>query len=62
VIGRPLPKVLEQALEALEGDAVLRDGLGPEIVDTFLAMKGFEIQRHREWVSDWEITEYLHHL
>ena len=29
---------------------------------TFLAMKGFEIERHRAWVSDWEITEYLHHL
>ena len=62
VIGAPLPKVLEHAIEALEADTVLRDGLGPEIVDTFLAMKGFEIQRHREWVSDWEITEYLHHL
>ena len=62
LIGEPLPKVLEQALEALEADAVLRDGLGPAIVDTFLAMKGFEIQRHREWVSDWEISEYLHHL
>jgi glutamine synthetase len=62
LIGETLPKVLEDALEALEADAVLRDGLGPEIVDTFLAVKGFEIQRHREWVSDWEIAEYLHHL
>jgi glutamine synthetase len=25
-------------------------------------MKGFELERHRAWVSDWEITEYLHHL
>jgi len=25
-------------------------------------MKRFEIERHREWVSDWERDEYLHHL
>ncbi|MDE3133538.1 MAG: glutamine synthetase [Acidobacteriota bacterium] len=62
LIGTELPTGFPQALDALAADAVLRDGLGPEIVDTFVAMKGFEIQRHREWVSDWEISEYLHHL
>lgn len=62
LIGEELPKTLEDALDALEGDAVLRDGLGEEIVDTFLAVKRFEIDRHRAWVSDWEISEYLHHL
>ena len=62
VIGEPLPTTLEQALDALEADTVLRDGLGPEIVDTFLAVKRFEAERHRAWVSDWEIDEYLHHL
>ncbi len=61
-IGPPLPIGLEQALEALTADTVLRDGLGPDILDTFLAIKGFECERHRAWVSDWEITEYLHHL
>ena len=35
---------------------MLRDGLGEEIVETFLAMKGFELERHRAWVSDWEIS------
>jgi glutamine synthetase len=43
-------------------DDVLRDALGPEIVDTFLAVKRFEVGRHRAWVSDWELDEYLHHL
>ena len=62
MIGRALPLSLEAALEALESDAVLCRALGPEIVDTFLAVKRFEIERHRAWVSDWEITEYLHHL
>ncbi|HWD66052.1 MAG TPA: glutamine synthetase family protein [Solirubrobacteraceae bacterium] len=62
VIGDELPKSLETALDALEADEVLCRGLGPEIVGTFLAMKRFEIDRHRSWVSDWEIAEYLHHL
>jgi glutamine synthetase len=61
-LGDPLPATLEAALDALDGDSVLRDALGPEIVDTFLAIKRFEIDRHRQWVSDWEIDEYLHHL
>jgi glutamine synthetase len=61
-IGDPLPTTLEQAIDALEHDPVLTDGLGPEIVNTFVAMKRFELERHRTWVSDWEIAEYLHHL
>ncbi|HET9094290.1 MAG TPA: glutamine synthetase family protein [Solirubrobacteraceae bacterium] len=62
LIGPPLPASLDEALAALSQDAVLRDGLGDAIVETFVAMKGFELERHRAWVSDWEISEYLHHL
>lgn len=62
VVGRPLPVSLEAALEALQRDVVLCRALGPEIVDTFVAIKRFEIERHRAWVSDWEIAEYLLHL
>jgi glutamine synthetase len=62
VIGRVLPVSLDAALEALERDKVLCRALGREIVETFLAVKRFEIERHRAWVSDWEIAEYLHHL
>jgi glutamine synthetase len=60
--GAGLPASLDQALDALEADAVLRDAMGPEIVDTFLAVKRFEIERHRTWVSDWDLAEYVHHL
>jgi glutamine synthetase len=62
VIGRALPASLDAALEALESDEVLCRALGPQIVETFLAVKRFEVERHRAWVSDWEIAEYLHHL
>jgi glutamine synthetase len=62
LIGPALPASLAAALDALEGDTVLQRALGPQIVETFLAVKRFEVERHRAWVSDWEIAEYLHHL
>ncbi|HLI60760.1 MAG TPA: glutamine synthetase family protein [Solirubrobacteraceae bacterium] len=62
IAGAPLPATLEAAIDALEQDAVLTEALGAPIVDTFLTVKRFEIQRYREWVSDWDIAEYIHHL
>jgi glutamine synthetase len=62
LIGPALPGSLDAALDALEGDAVLRRALGPQVLETFLAVKRFEIERHRAWVSDWDIAEYLYHL
>ena len=41
---------------------MIRDAIGAEIVDTFLAMKRFEVERYRQHVSDWDLAEYLHHL
>lgn len=58
----PLPVALAQALDALEADQLLSDAIGDEIVVPFVAVKRSEVQRHRAWVSDWELTEYLHHL
>lgn len=62
LIGAPLPGSLDAALDALEADEALTAALGPEIVQTFVAMKRFELERHHAWVSDWEIDEYLTHL
>jgi glutamine synthetase len=60
--GASLPRSLEAALDALEADELLLEALGAPIVENFLAIKRFEVERHRSWVSDWELTEYLHHL
>jgi glutamine synthetase len=60
--GARLPGVLEDALDALDGDDVLTAALGPEIVRDFLAVKRFEVDRYRAHVSDWDIAEYVHHL
>jgi glutamine synthetase len=62
LIGPALPASLDVALDALQADTVLRRALGPQIVETFVAIKRFEIERYRAWVSDWEVAEYLHHL
>jgi glutamine synthetase len=57
-----VPTSLDAALDALEADDFLRDAIGDAIVTPFLAMKRFELERHRAWVSDWERDEYIHHL
>jgi glutamine synthetase len=62
LIGPALPVSLDAALDALESDEVLCRALGPEIVETFLAVKRFETERQRAWVSDWEVDEYVQHL
>ncbi len=58
------------ALDALEADSILVQGLGAQLVATFLAMKRFEVERFAEavgeldveTVSDWEVNEYAAHL
>lgn len=54
----PLPSSLDQALDALEADELLCDGVGREIVDAFLTLKRFELERYHGWVTDWERNEY----
>jgi glutamine synthetase len=60
--GGVLPDSLEKALDALEADTELCEAMGTDLVETFLAIKRFEIERFNAWTTDWEIDEYLHHL
>jgi glutamine synthetase len=63
--GPKLPGSLDESLAALEADEVLVEGLGSELVDTFLGIKRYELERwhhHLEQVTRWERDEYLHHL
>jgi glutamine synthetase len=60
--GETLPTSLDQALDALEADKYLRERMGKSTVDTFVALKRFELERFHQWVSDWDVAEYLHHL
>jgi glutamine synthetase len=60
--GEPLPLTLASSLTALEADETIREAVGAETIDTFLAIKGFELDRFRAHTTDWELNEYMHHL
>jgi len=54
-----LPASLNQALEALEADEVVREALGPHIFDRFVNTKRLEWEDYRLEVSPWELEKYL---
>jgi glutamine synthetase len=65
-----LPMSLEEALDALQEDTVLRDILQGPIVEVFDVLKRDEVRRYKEAVSDpntrettdWEVKEYMSDL
>jgi glutamine synthetase len=58
-----LPTTLPEALDELEGDAVLREALGKtpqgDYVDYFIDVKRAEFRAYHAQVSPWEIEHYL---
>jgi len=54
-----LPDSLGRALDAFEGDEVIREALGPIIVDRFLNAKRLEWQEYRLEVTSWVLNKYL---
>jgi len=54
-----LPVELEESLDALEREPAASDFLGEEFVTAYSRMRRYELSRFKDWVSDWERTEYL---
>lgn len=54
-----LPQSLAEALDALEADDVIRDGIGGALADEFTALKRREWTDYHRHVSDWEVERYL---
>jgi glutamine synthetase len=54
-----LPQSLHEAIDALDADAVIRDGLGPDLAREFLRLKRMEWTEYSRHVSDWESRRYL---
>jgi glutamine synthetase len=54
-----LPQSLQEAVDALEEDTVIRDGLGPELAREFIRLKRMEWTEYSRHVSDWELRRYL---
>jgi glutamine synthetase len=55
----PLPADLREALDALQGDAVIQAALGEAIAARFLAAKSVEWEVYRGRVHEWELEQYL---
>jgi glutamine synthetase len=36
--------------------------MGTALVDTFLGIKRYELERYHRHVSEWDLAEYAHHL
>jgi glutamine synthetase len=54
-----LPGSLEEALQALEADPVVRASLGTVIYEAFVRAKREEIEEYHMTVTDWEVERYL---
>src|SRR5579875_1294375 len=53
-----LPTALEEALIALQGDEALVELLGKDFVNSYSLLKGNEVRRFNDHVTDWEVQEY----
>jgi len=54
-----LPQNLHEAIQALEADEVVRDGLGAELAAEFIQLKRMEWTEYARHVSDWERERYV---
>lgn len=55
----PLPRSLDQALDALEADAPLGEALGAEFIRTYLLVKRFDIAKARLACPDYGTPEWM---
>jgi glutamine synthetase len=54
-----LPQSLHEAINALESDTVICNGLGSELANEFIRLKRMEWTEYSRHVSDWESHRYL---
>jgi glutamine synthetase len=54
-----LPQSLNEAIDALEADTVICDGLGQDLAREFIRLKRMEWTEYSRHVSDWESRRYL---
>ena len=59
---RHTPHALGDALDALDADLVLKDAVGAEIIDNFVAIKREEIRILDGKSTDEQIAYYLHYI
>jgi glutamine synthetase len=55
----PLPTSLPEALAEMEGEPATKDFFGEEFLKAYTVMRRHELSRFADWVTDWELEEYL---
>ncbi|MDP9236420.1 MAG: glutamine synthetase family protein [Chloroflexota bacterium] len=55
----PLPRTLDEAIGLFDASAIARDFLGDAFVDHYVAMRRWEIEKHRRAVTEWERARYF---
>jgi glutamine synthetase len=55
----PLPTSLVEALAELTAEPATKEFFGEEFLKVYTAMRGHELSRFADWVTDWERQEYL---
>ena len=56
---RRLPRNLMAATDALRGDSLAEEVMGPVMLKSYIAYKVDEWERYHQTVTDWEVAEYL---
>jgi glutamine synthetase len=54
-----LPESLQEAMQELAADRVIREALGPHVLHRYIEAKQIEWDRYRMQVHPWELEEYL---
>src|SRR5581483_11309314 len=54
-----LPTDLEDSLDALEGEPLMKGFFGEEFVTAYTRMRRYELSRWKDWVTGCEANEYL---
>ena len=54
-----LPRTLDDAIDLLDRSAIARDWLGDAFVDHYVAMRRWEVEKHRTAVTAWERARYF---
>jgi glutamine synthetase len=57
-----LPQTLAEAMDALEADDVVKEGLGADLAAEFIQLKRMEWTEYARHVSDWETRRYVEYF
>jgi glutamine synthetase len=55
----PLPRTLDEALQRFRASALARQWFGDPFVDQYAAFRAWEVEQHRQAVTDWERRRYF---